>query len=501
LTNSNTRISKDAWITLAILSSIALITMYGETMIIPAIPDFIVDFGIAYNTSSWILASYLIAGAVMTPIAGKLSDIYGKKRVMVVIMVIYAFGTLIGGLSTSISVIIIARVIQGIGMSIFPIAFGVIRDKFPESKLAIGQAIFTAVFAGGSVVGLAVGATIIENYGWPATFLSIVPITLGLLVIILRFVHVSSDKALQVARQDKNSEKGEGGRKQKIDIKGAIALTVTISSFLIALTLTADSFEETAGVRQQDRLTILVLLYILAVTSLFIFLLIEKRAAAKNAAPLIDLSLLKDKILLPTNILIMTIGSSIFMIYQTLPILIRSPAPAGFNGGAVDVANVQLPFMVITLIVSVLSGFLISKLGNLKPTIIGCIISTIGFLILFFYHSTELEITLNLSVIAVGLSLAEVGAFNIALIAAPRHLSGISLGMTVLLFFIGMSVGPAISGLYLETFQHNVDGITFPSPLSYDMIFLTAVLISVSSVFLAVMITWKLRLTIYTQIE
>lgn len=71
---------KDAWVTLAILICLALITMYGETMLIPAIPYLIDDFEISYNTSSWILTAYLVAGAVMTPIIGKLSDIYGKKR-------------------------------------------------------------------------------------------------------------------------------------------------------------------------------------------------------------------------------------------------------------------------------------------------------------------------------------------------------------------------------------------------------------------------------------
>ena len=73
-------ISKDAWVSLIILSSIALLTMYGETMLLPAIPELVKDFKIAYNTSSWILTAYLITGAVMTPIAGKLSDIYGGKN-------------------------------------------------------------------------------------------------------------------------------------------------------------------------------------------------------------------------------------------------------------------------------------------------------------------------------------------------------------------------------------------------------------------------------------
>ena len=78
--SSEKKISVSAWKVVAILSSIATMVMYAETMLVPAIPDLIKDFNIPYSTSSWILTTYLITGAVMTPIAGKLSDIYGKKR-------------------------------------------------------------------------------------------------------------------------------------------------------------------------------------------------------------------------------------------------------------------------------------------------------------------------------------------------------------------------------------------------------------------------------------
>ena len=84
---------KEAWIALAILSCLALITMYGETMLIPAIPDLINDFEISYNTSSWILTAYLVAGAVMNRIIGKLSDIY-EKKILVTLIVIYSVGSL-----------------------------------------------------------------------------------------------------------------------------------------------------------------------------------------------------------------------------------------------------------------------------------------------------------------------------------------------------------------------------------------------------------------------
>ena len=92
-TNS-VKIPTSAWKVLADTSCIATMVMYAETMLIPAIPDLIKDFHVSYSMSSWILTAYLVAGAVMTPIAGKLSDIYGRKKILLIIMVIYAVESL-----------------------------------------------------------------------------------------------------------------------------------------------------------------------------------------------------------------------------------------------------------------------------------------------------------------------------------------------------------------------------------------------------------------------
>src|SRR6476620_2348359 len=172
-TENESTISSRAWTTLLVLGLAVLITMYGETMLLPAIPDIIKELGISYNTSSWILTAYLISGAVATPIAGKLSDIYGRKKMVLIILIVYIIGICAGGLSSNISFLLIARVIQGIGISIFPIAFGIIRDQMPKEKLAIGVCVVSSMFAAGSVVGLAVGGSIIQSFGWHATFLSI----------------------------------------------------------------------------------------------------------------------------------------------------------------------------------------------------------------------------------------------------------------------------------------------------------------------------------------
>ncbi len=489
------KIRTSVWLTLAILGSTILITMYGETMLLPAIRDIISDFHISYSTSSWILTAYLISAAVSTPIAGKLSDIYGRKKMVLVILIIYIVGISAGGVSTNISFLLTARVIQGIGVSMFPIAFAIIRDQLPKEKLAIGIGLFSSMFAAGSVVGLAVGGSIIQSLGWHATFLSIIPVAIILWVIINRFIH-SDNKRAEVVGKEGYLAQADANTKSKVevattssgrpslDVNGAIALAVTIASFLLILTYIANS-NGNSNVGSDRTQIIIVSLVLLSMGSLILFIIIERRASS----PLIELSLMTNKILLPANILILIFGMTMFMVYQTIPILVRSPQPLGFGGDAVASAMGQLPFMIAFLAFAPSSGFIVSKIGNLKPTLVGTIIMTIGFFSMFMFHSTESIVAINLAIIAVGISLIQVGAFNITIEYTPLRFSGVSLGMSVVLVLVGSSIGPAIAGIYMQTHQEIVKVVnssnnigSFPSSISYDLIFLTAALISAISI-------------------
>jgi MFS family permease len=521
LDNKNT-ISTSAWISLAILGSSILITMYGETMLLPAIPDIITEFNISYNTASWILTAYLIAGAVMTPIAGKLSDIYGRKKMVLIIMIIYIIGISLGGLSSNITILIISRVIQGIGISMFPISFSIVRDQFPPEKLAIGVGTFSAMFAAGSVVGLAIGGSIIQYFGWRNTFFSIIPIAILLWVIIKKFIYdhnTNQHYLIQSSPSEKSSssaplsEQNQGTNVNSnhnndlevvtdstkyIDIKGAITLAIIVISFLIIFSYLGTGSSSSDGRVGEDSITtpmqIIIGFVITGIISLILFIIIEKR----TESPLIDFKLLSNKIILPANILLLISFLAMFMIYQTIPILVTSPAPVGgLEGDALTTANIQLPFMIVFLLFAPSSGFIISRLGNIKPTLIGVIISTIGFFSIFLFHSTESMVAGTLAIISTGLSLTQVGGFNIILESTPRQFSGISLGMTVLLNLIGGAVGPAIAGIYMQTNQVFLNGSSFPSPQSYNLIFLTAALFSLVSVVL-VLIIWKRSTSSYS---
>lgn len=492
-TKDTGKIHESTWITLAILGSTILITMYGETMLLPAISDIIRDFDISYSTSSWILTAYLISGAVMTPIAGKLSDVYGRKKMVLVIFIIYIVGIAIGGMSTNIYTLILARIIQGIGISMFPIAFGIIRDQFPMSKIAIGVGIFSSMFAAGSVVGIAIGGTIVQNFGWQATFFTIIPVAIILWIIIKKRIkdddtsntddEVEQNSNFNLPEKENVQLNHNNLRDKKtrhhIDIKGAMSLAFSISAFLLTLTYFANINGESNNITSFDGI-VMVSLITLTICSMIAFVIIERKAKD----PLIPLRLISDKILLPSNILLLVFGITMFMIYQTIPILVTSPIPFGFGGDALDSAMVQLPFMIIFLIFAPSSGFIVSKIGNFKPIIVGSVLTTIGFASLFVFHVNEFVIAINLVIISAGLSLTQVGAFNITLQHTPYQYSGVSIGISVVLVLMGSSIGPVIASTFMQAYQESVNGIegqSFPSQLSYNLIFITATIISVVS--------------------
>jgi MFS family permease len=475
--------NSSGWITLIILSCLGLIVMFDETMILPAIPDFIRNFNISYSTSSWLLSAYIIGAAVMTPIGGKLSDIYGKKKILLIIMVVYAVGILAGRFATNIEFMLAARVAQGVGMAMFPIAFGIIREITPEKKFSISQTIFGSTFPGGSVIGLVGGAAIIQNFGWKATFLAILPVAMALWLLILKFVKIhnpaiaaSSSSAAEIGIE---SGRGNPSTDRTIDIKGTLVLATTIITFLAGITL----IESNSGNSEY----LIAGLFALSAISLAAFIVIEK----KVRSPLLDLKLMANKnFLFPTIILLLTF-LSIFTVYLTVPIMVRSPQPLGFGGDALSVASVQLPFMIVFLIGTVMSGFILNKIKNTRLTLIGTLISAIGFIVLLMFHSTETMLSLGLTILSAGLSLSITGAFNVILLSVPIQMTGIALGMTLLLNLVGMSVGPVVSGVLQQTYEGTVPGVqgVFPTENAYNLIFIIAALVSLASVGMALFVT------------
>jgi MFS family permease len=528
------KISINAWRVLAILSLIATMVTYAETMLIPAIPDLIRDFHVSYNTSSWLMTMYLLAGAVMTPIAGKLSDIYGRKKILLIIMIIYAIGVSIAASSSTFYIMLIARAFQGVGMGMFPIAYTMIRSQFPRNKISIGQGIITSMYASGSVIGLVVGGSIIQYYGWHATFLTVIPVSIALLIMIWKFVNVKDhryndandninsylikdhnkkqEKENSTAgdeeyidihkKKNNNSSKDKKIKRSSLDIRGALTLAVAIVSILLVFTflqpsqgqnsITSSSSLSILAENNTYSLVITISFVILGISSFIGFILMERRASS----PLLDLRLMANKTIFYGNMIMLIIGMTMFLVMQTIPVLARSPHPLGFGDSVIEATKIQIPFSIILLIFGPTSGFIVSKMGSKTPMIAGTIITTIGFFAIYALHSTQFLVSIDLAVVSIGLSFAAVGVMNIIILATPTQSMGISTGMTSLVRIIGSAIGPAIAGMFMQSQQQilKISGTTtamtaaFPASGAYNLIFLTATILSVSSIGFAIII-------------
>jgi MFS family permease len=469
-------VNRDAWFTLGILSSTLLVVFFSETMLLPAIPEIMQDFSISYGTAAWIFSSYLIVAAVMTPIAGKISDLYGKKMVLLVLLTMYAAGIAAGGFADNISFLLASRIIQGVGLAAVPAAFSLLRDTFPPAKLAIAVGVFGSMYSAGSVVGLLAGATIIQSFGWHSTFFSIVPFAAAVTFMIAKFVKENKEQLTPPVNTKENMGKKRAA--PSIDLKGALALSATIIAFLMALTLIETGINS-------ETLPQIGIAFVVSVISLAVFVIIERRIAL----PLVDLRLLKDKILLPSYIILMATGITMFMAYPTIVQLVRSPMPLGFGGDAVDAANVQLPFMIMFLVFASVTPLIINRIGKLNPIIIGTLVSLIGSLGLLMFHSTEITVSTNLAIIASGLSMTITATWNIVVSSSPKSFIGISVGVGALLLFIGMAIGPALAGVYMESHE-TIKGVqgSYPSLDSYTLVYITSTLLSAVSLGFALML-------------
>jgi MFS family permease len=115
---------------------------------------------------TWVFTAYLLSASVATPIAGRLGDMVGKRRVLLIVLSALATGTIICGAATSIELLIFGRVLQGLGAGVYPLAFGIVRDEFPAEKGATGIALMAAILGVGGGLGIVLAGPIVENFSY-----------------------------------------------------------------------------------------------------------------------------------------------------------------------------------------------------------------------------------------------------------------------------------------------------------------------------------------------
>ena len=151
-------------VTFTLLAVAAVAYALLQSLVAPALLTIQHDLHTSATGAAWILTAYLLSASVLTPIAGRLGDMFGKKRALVVALVVLAVGTALAGIASHIGVMIVARVVQGAGGAVFPLSFAIIRDEFPRERIAHGIALVSAIMGIGGGAGIVLAGPIVQHF-------------------------------------------------------------------------------------------------------------------------------------------------------------------------------------------------------------------------------------------------------------------------------------------------------------------------------------------------
>ncbi len=382
-------------VSLALLSS-SISTSSAAVALSPIIDDL--------NTSliltGWVISSYQLIFAAVQPLAGKISDVLGRKSTLLLCTLLFTVGSVLCATSPNIYALIASRIIQATGGGGFlPCAAGIVADEFPKSRQrAIG--LFTGIFPIGTIIGPNVGGLLIESFGWRAIFWFNAP--LGAVILLLAWLLMRADKKKSVVG---------------IDYIGAALLLGILFSFMTAFTQLG---QVTTGIPW----TSTILLFILSGIILFFFIRREKHVAQ----PIVDMEIIREKPFLATNVYNLIYGISSLGISSIAPLY----AVSVYGMSAFESGLILTPRSIAMIITSTVTSIYILKWGYRKPILIG----TLMVIMALFFLAMEPQ----------GMQVAGLKLNSTVLILTIMGISGAGIGIA----------GPASNNACIELMPDKV---------------------------------------------
>jgi len=404
-------------VTFTLLAVAAVAYALLQSLVAPALLTIQEDLHTTTAGAAWILTAYLLSASVVTPIAGRLGDMYGKKRVMVAVLIVLALGTALAGLATTIGVMIVARVIQGAGGAIFPLSFAIIRDEFPRERVPHGIALISAILGIGGGLGIVLAGPIIQHldYHWLFWFplVAVVIATIGIFI----FVPESPVRT-----------------RGRIDPIGAVLLAAWLAALLVPISegpVWGWTSPKTIG------------LFALAAVLIPVWVWSESR----SRAPLVDMQMMRLRPVWTTNLAALVLGFGMFASFVLVPEFVELPARDGFGFGAsvTQAGLFMLPATIGMLIGGPISGRLSSTVGSRVPLMLGALLSCIAFVLLTVAHDQRWEIYFALLVMGIGIGFAFASMANLIVESVPAQQTGVATGMNTIIRSTGGAIGSQVS--------------------------------------------------------
>ena len=403
-----------------------------QSLLIPVLSAIGADLGAGTLGTTWVLTIWLITAAVATPLLGRAGDLVGRRRMFLISLAAVALGSILAAVAPNLTILLLARVVQGLGGAIFPLGFGIVRDAFPAARVPGTIGALSAIMAVGSGLGTVMAGPASELVGWRGLFL--LPIVLTTAAIILTAVGMK-----------------ETAKQPGVRLNGGAA--VLLSAWLVALLLPLSS-----GSVWGWGSPLTVGLFAAAGVLLAAWILVELRS--RN--PLVDMRMMRVPAVWSTNLTALLTGAAMFGIWAFLPRLAETPTSSGFGiGASVSAAGLIMLPMLVTM-ASV--GFVAGPLARIVPfgaqLTIGALLSAAASLSIAAFHSSALQLAIAAAVLGLGTGLVTSSTPNLIVRSVPAHQTGIATGMNANIRTIGGALGTTIFSAVVASGAGAVAGTT-----------------------------------------
>jgi len=340
--------------TFVVLATAALAFSLLQSLIIPAIPQLEHTLHTGTSGANWLLTGYLLSSAIATPILGRMGDIVGKDKMIVVVLITLSVGVVISGLATTLPIMLIGRVVQGAGGAVFPLAFGIIRDEFPSRKVAGAIGVMSAILGIGVGAGIVLAGPIIEHLSYHWLFWIPLVLSLGATVATFAFIPASPVRA--------------PGR---INWLGA-----SLMSAWLVVGLLGVSYGPTWGWKDPTVLAF----FGAAIVLMALWVWSEVR----SDSPLVDITMMRIPAVWTTNLAAILFGFGLYAMFVTVPQFAQTPTRVGYGFGAsVTKSGIYLvPFAIAMLVIAPLTGGLARLFGSKIVLVVGSLFSASSYAVL-----------------------------------------------------------------------------------------------------------------------